>query len=60
MQQWQRTTAGLYRLGEWTVGRTEGEQVAPGYRWSAEHPEHGERFFNTMREAKAYVERAPR
>jgi hypothetical protein len=28
----------------------------PGYRWVVEHPDHGEFYFHTRREARAFLQ----
>ena len=50
-----RTLAGNYESGDWHIFRTEGEDRAPGYEWTAQDPDRGEHFFRTLREAKAAV-----
>jgi len=34
---------------DWTLGRD--DDAPPGYRWVLEHPDHGEFYFRTKREA---------
>lgn len=53
---WMRTAPGLYRYGDWTIGRTEGDQRSFGYEWCAEHPDHGEFFNRTLADAKETAE----
>jgi hypothetical protein len=50
--------AGLYRYGDWTIGRNEDSN--PGYYWSIHHPDRGEFYAHTLKEAKAAALRADR
>lgn len=53
-----RVCAGQYRIGEWTISATEGEDRTPGYQWVVQHtgPDTTvEEFFHTLDAATAYV-----
>ena len=53
-----RVCAGLYRIGDWTIGATEGEDRAPGYEWVVHHTGTDatvEEFFHTLAAATDFV-----
>jgi hypothetical protein len=52
-----RTPGGAYVLNDWTIDKTEGEFRAPGYHWCAQHPDKGETYHSTLRDAKDEVRR---